>query len=79
MPDLWNHGPPHLEFLFRHELIAFLKIAIDHSAFEEWEQSFCESCADRLRYGRPLTERQEDVLRRGLLKKLWDNDPTLWD
>ena len=44
-----------------------------------WEEGFCESLKQQLECGRRLSERQIEILNKGLLYRLQDNDPHLWD
>ena len=61
------------------ELIDLLEVASKcPKIFTDWEVDFCDSIADQLDRGKVLSEAQLEVLRRGLLKRLWDNDPELW-
>ena len=78
-PDLWDKRPPRIDFLTDRELLMFLHIGREENGFSDAEVSICQSCINALRYKRRLSERQEGVLRRGLLKQLWDADPDLWN
>ncbi len=75
--DPWPFKCPDPSELEIQELLAILE---DHTHVElsEWESAFCESIVRRLGYGLRPTEKQIELLGRGLFKKLWDNDPALW-
>ena len=76
--DPWPVKPPRAAELSREDLRQFLKIAEESTAFSEWEKKFCDSLQKQLRGGRDVSEAQYSVLNRGLLRRLWDNDPELW-
>jgi hypothetical protein len=44
-----------------------------------WERDFCMSLILQLEAGRRLSDRQIEILNKGLLFRLQDNDPHLWD
>jgi hypothetical protein len=78
-PDPWDARPPWTNELRSGELMEFLGVARRAPAyFSDFEYDFCESAVLRLRYRGELTEKQESVLNRWLLRKLRDNDPDLW-
>jgi len=78
-PDPWNKRPPRYSELTDSELIEFLGVAGRSPAFNDFEVGFCASVAKQIRRGYPLSQKQIAVLMdRGLLRRLWDNDPDLW-
>jgi hypothetical protein len=79
-PDPWDKKPPDLHELSDDELLEFLGVAARNGGcFNDFELSFCASISRQILRGYPLSEKQIAVLdKRGLLKKLWDNDPILW-
>jgi hypothetical protein len=76
--DPWPLKCPDPDDLEIQELLAFLE---DHTHVElsDWEVTFCESITKRLQYGLRPTDKQIEILKRGLFKRLWDNDPALWN
>lgn len=44
-----------------------------------WEKDFCQSLLFQLEAGRRLSDRQIEILNKGLLYRLQDDDPLLWD
>ena len=44
-----------------------------------WEKDFCQSLLFQLEAGRTLSDRQIEILSKGLLYRLQDDDPLLWD
>lgn len=65
------------EELSEDELIEVLELH-PHAYCSAWESDFCESLVSRLHNGIPLTDRQIEILEKGLLKRLQENDPLLW-
>ena len=77
-PDPWDARPPLMAELSREELREFLDVARRNpGAFSDWDADFCASCRQRLRWG-SLSPKQEAILDRGLLQRLWNHDPDLW-
>ena len=77
--EKYNKAPPLAAEILRHELVDYLEQApYLVRPLSEWELDFCTSLLRQLRYGRP-TPRQNEVLDRGLLRKLWGEDPRLWE
>lgn len=73
-PDRWDKHVPKVSQCTGVELADFLSVAARApNHFTEWEQTFCRSCKPWR-----LTPRQIETLDRGLLRKLWTNDPELW-
>lgn len=64
--------------LTEEELIEILSL-YQYAHCSDWETDFCRSLVARLQGGKQLTERQVEILNRGLLTRLQDNDPLLWD
>lgn len=60
------------------ELIEVLELW-PHAYCSAWEENFCQSIIEQLQAGRTLSERQIEILDGGLLYRLQDNDPLLWD
>lgn len=79
-PDRWNDRYPKAAETTVAELIDLLSVAAkaDDTLFTDWDRSFCHSLATQLRKGWRVSERQEAVLDKGLLRRLWSNDPDLW-
>ena len=78
-PDPWDARPQLICPRRPGELIEFLGVARRApSCFSDFEFDFCESAKLRIHYRGGLTEKQEAVLNKWLLRKLWDNDPDLW-
>lgn len=80
-PDPWNDECPDANDLSEDDLLTFLDVihGCEH-LFTAWEIDFIYSLIDRLEStNRPLTDRQCEKLNEGILKKLWDHDPELWD
>lgn len=70
----------HLTFeeLSREQLIEVLKLW-PYAYCSVWEKDFCMSIIAQLEAGRRLSERQIEILDKGLLYRLQDDDPLLWD
>lgn len=78
-PDRWNERCPKAAEVSRLEMFDFLKVAERAlEAFTAWELDFCYRAMSQIHRGSSLAPGQRDVLDRGLLRKLWDNDPDLW-
>ena len=76
--DKWDRKCPLAHELRTYELATFLRYASEITSLTDWEQDFCRSLSRHLTYQSP-TAGQRAVLDRGLLRKLWQNDPRLWD
>lgn len=76
-PDPWANECPSVNDVTREQLRDFLEAAEDGCPLSDWEYDFCMSVRGRLRFGRPSIA-QSAVLDKGLLHKLWANDPALW-
>jgi hypothetical protein len=76
--DPWPDVCPDPEELSHEELLCILEIW-PHAYLSPWERDFCESIHERVLDGRDLTQKQFDVLNRGLFRLLWDSDPALWE
>lgn len=76
--DPWPHTCPEPRDLTREELLSILE-NYTSAYLTSWEHDFCESICERVKDGRWLTERQYEMLDKGLFKLLWDSDPALWE
>lgn len=79
MVDKWDKKCPRACELSSYELADFLRQApYLVRDMTKWELDFCSSILKQLHYRVPSVN-QQAVLDRGILLKLWDNDPRLWD
>jgi hypothetical protein len=76
--DPWPDKCPNPEDLSRRELITFFE-NWEHAPLTQWEVDFVESLHERMLDGLWPTQKQFDLLNKGLFKRLWDNDPALWE
>lgn len=78
MFDKWNERCPKVDQLSDEELSQFLRIGENGDYFSDWEKEFCQSCRRSLHYDGRLSPKREEILNKGLLRKLWDQDPINW-
>jgi hypothetical protein len=75
--DPWPLKCPDPDDLEIQELLSFVE-DYGHASLSDWECDLCQSLLGQLRRGKRPSDKQYEILARGLFKKLWDNDPNLW-
>jgi hypothetical protein len=79
-PAPWDDVCPDVDDLSRAELKAYLSQApVLVRPLTDWQLEFCSSLLSYMKCGGRPSTRQRQVLDRGLLRQLWDNDPRLWE